>query len=105
MINFKRYPHVNDLLSYYAQDLGNQKVIKIIDTGVSNEHDAEVLSYFIWKMADKMSVDSNNSKIVLGSDNNSSMLPDVEYEITGYLEGEGYLYVWDRISDEENPMP
>lgn len=103
MMNFKRYPHVKDLLSYYAQDLGNQKVTKILDTGVSNEHDAEALSYFIWKMADKMSEDSNKGKSVLGRTSNSDMLPDVEYEITGYLVEKGFLNIWDRISDAENP--
>lgn len=103
MITFKRYPHVKDLLDHYTADLSNADVLRILEGGVNNESDAENLSRFIWKMADKMSEDSNEGKLVLGGTDNSEMLPDVEYELTLYLSDRGYIEIWDRISDEENP--
>ena len=69
----------------------------------SNESDTDKLSIFIWKMADKMSEDSNEGKLVSGEKDNTEMLPDVEYELTLYLSDRGYIEIWDRISDEENP--
>jgi len=103
MIVFKRYPHVKDLLGHYAVDLNNADVIKILHEGVNNESDAEHLSRFIWKMADKMAEDSNEDKLILGGSDNFEMLPDVEYELTLYLSDRGYIETWNRISDEENP--
>jgi hypothetical protein len=103
MIIFKRYPHVRDLLDHYATDLSNIDVLRILQEGVNNEDDAENLSRFIWKMADKMAEDSNEGKLVLGGTDNTEMLPDVEYELTLYLSERGYVEIWDRISDEENP--
>lgn len=103
MMSFKRYPHVMDLLEHYSQDLNNKEVIDILKQGVNSESDADKLSHFIWAMADKMSEDSNAGKLVLGHDDNTEMLPDVEYEITLYLSEQGYMDTWDRISDEENP--
>jgi len=103
MITFRRYPHVKDLIEYYANDTKNDSVLGILTNGATNQNDAEELSRFIWHMADKMSIDCNNNKQVLGHTDNSEMLPDVEYEITLYLDQLGYINIWDRISDEENP--
>ena len=103
MITFKRYPHVKDLLDHYAADMNDADVLRVLDDGVNSESDAEKLSRFIWKMADKMSEDSNEGILVLGGTDNTEMLPDVEYELTLYLSDRGYIEIWDRISDEENP--
>ncbi len=103
MISFNKYPHVRDLLLHYADDLNNNKVDEILDNGISCADDAEVLSRFIWAMADRMSEDSNADITVLGRTDNSDMLPDVEYEITLHIENAGHSAIWDRVSDEENP--
>ena len=103
MISFKKYSHVKDLISYYAADMGKNKISQILMNGIKNSSEAEIMSKFIWLMADKMSDDCNAEKNVLGRTDNSDMLPDVEYEITLLMDNAGYIEVWDRISDEENP--
>ena len=103
MISFSRYPHVRDLLIHYAKDLNLNEVLKILETSVENELDAEKLSRFIWCVADKMSEDCQSGVLVLGRKDNSDMLPDVEYEVTLYLSELAYENVWDRVSEEENP--
>ena len=102
-MTFSRYPHVKGLLCYYAKDLGNKEVARIIDEGISSESDAEILSRFIWNMADKMSEDCNNDKAVLGQIDNSDALPDIEYEVTLNIDNSGFIAIWDSVSDEENP--
>ena len=54
-------------------------------------------------MLDRMSEDSNNKIEVLGRTDNSSIIPDLEYEITLHIDEAGFRSVWDRVSDEENP--
>jgi hypothetical protein len=102
MIIFNKYPHVMELLEYYADALKNDEIINILKRCVNSEHDAEHLSRFIWKMTDEMSEDSNEGKIILGREDNREMLPDVEYEVTLYLDNKGYRNIWNRISDEKN---
>lgn len=78
-------------------------ILELLEVDLQAESDAELLSWFIWQMADKMSEDSNNNLVVLGSNNNREMLADLDYEVTSIIEEAGFIEVWDRISDEENP--
>lgn len=54
-------------------------------------------------MLDAMSDDIENKVEVLGGTDNSSMIPDIDYEVSLYLSEAGYEEIWDRIADEENP--
>ena len=98
-----RYSHVKDLLDHYALDLDFADVTTILDNGVDNESDAELLCKFIWQMVVKMSEDCRLGRTVLGSIDNSDLLPDVAYEITSYLSKAGYIDIWDRVSNTEAP--
>ena len=100
MIKFKRYPHVADLMSYYANSFQDSLITGILSTGISTESDARALSLFIWKMVRQMRLDSDASVEVMGSTDNSELLADVHYEISSYMEECGFGYVWNKISDE-----
>lgn len=100
MIEFKRYPHVRELLLHYATQLGAEDVVRIMDAGVDTSADAERLSKFVWTMAGQMAVDSRANTPVMGRVDNSDMLPDVDYEVGLYLSKRGYGDIWDRVCDE-----
>ncbi|WP_444995852.1 hypothetical protein [Aliikangiella sp. IMCC44359] len=99
MINFKRYTHVNDLLEHYAHFLDRKDIKQLLLTGVKNE--AEIFSKFIWLMVEQINEDEENNIVVLGSTDNTEMLPDISYEVTQYMRELGYYEVWERISNEE----
>ena len=103
VIKFKRYPHVEHLIRYYAQALSVDEIISILNLGVGSSAEAETFSRFIWKMLDAMSDDIESKVEVLGGTDNSSMIPDIDYEVSLYLSEAGYEEIWDRIADEENP--
>ena len=48
-----------------------------------------------------MAKDREADKEVLGSIDNTSMLPDLSYEIGNFMEEQSYYNVWENISDEE----
>jgi hypothetical protein len=82
MIKFIRYSHVNDLIDYYSKSLNRSDIQKIIDVGILSIQDAEVFSRFIWDMVEQMNNDEENEIEVMGSLDNTEMLPDNSYEIT-----------------------
>ncbi|MES2826052.1 MAG: hypothetical protein V4732_20800 [Pseudomonadota bacterium] len=100
MILTVRYSHVRDLVKYYATEMADDKVLQILDQGLHTKADAEHLSYFIWKMIDEMSKDRERKKIVLGGTDNSSMLPDVSYELDVLMSDSGFSDIWEKISDQ-----
>ena len=100
MILTVRYPHVRDLVSHYANKLGDEIVLSILDNGVNSEIEAEHISRFIWKMLDEMSSDREKGNIVLGGIDNTSMAPDISYEMDSLMEECGFESIWERISDE-----
>jgi hypothetical protein len=51
-------------------------------------------------MVDKMAEDRDNNKLVLGGTNNTSMLPDVSYEMDNFMEEAGFSKIWEEISDK-----
>ncbi len=99
MIEFKRYPHINDLFQYYIKEIGDDKISQILESGVKNEDDASTLAVFVWKMVEKINQDEENGKIVLGSSDNTEMLPDLNYEITKYMKNIGHYSTWEKISE------
>ncbi|MBQ0779642.1 MAG: hypothetical protein KBT79_02425 [Thalassolituus oleivorans] len=67
---------------------------------MKSEDDAKHFSYFIWKMIDMMAEDRENGIEVLGGSDNTSMLPDVSYELDVLMSDSGYSQIWEDISDE-----
>lgn len=100
MILTTRYPHVRALVLYYAKKVSDKSVLSILDHGINSKEDAEHLSYFIWQMLDEMARDRNEGNVVLGGTDNTSMVPDVSYEMDILMEESGYGSIWERISDE-----
>ncbi len=103
MIKFQRYPHINDLVTHYAQDLKDEETQRILNEGVKTKEEAIHLSRFVWVMVDQMALDRKAGKVVLGRTNNGDMLPDLNYEISLYLSDAGFEAEWEKVSDEENP--
>ncbi|WP_370292291.1 hypothetical protein [Thalassolituus sp.] len=100
MILTVRYSHVRDLVYYYANKISDQKVLDILESGLKSEDDAKHFSYFIWKMIDMMAEDRENGIEVLGGSDNTSMLPDVSYELDVLMSDSGYSQIWEDISEE-----
>ena len=101
MVKFDRYPHVNDLLSHYISVLGRKDVAEILDAGIKSKEQAETFSRFIWQMVEAINEDEENDIVVLGSSDNTEMLPDVSYEITKLMKSNGFYSVWESVSREE----
>jgi len=99
MIEFERYPHINDLFQHYINEFGDNEISAIMKSGVNNEEDATKLSVFIWKMVEKINDDEENQITVLGSADNTEMLPDLSYEIAKYMNEVGYYSIWDKVSE------
>lgn len=100
MIEFSRYPHVKSLILHYAHQLNEQTIIDLINSDISSKDQAEYFSKFIWKMLDQMALDINQGKEVLGNIDNSSMIPDIDYEVSLYLADRGFPEIWDKVCDE-----
>lgn len=101
MIKFNRYPHVNDLVDHYSESLNRPDVQKIIKKGIASSKDAEILSRFVWEMVEQINQDEEDRVIVLGSPDNTEMLPDISYEITKLMKDNGFFNIWQKVSDDE----
>lgn len=101
MIQFKRYPHVKDLITYYATSINEPSVLLMLEQGIQNEQEAITFAQFIWQMVGQMGTDSENGINVLGRTDNTDTVPDIDYEISLYLANFGYAEIWDRICDEQ----
>lgn len=100
MIEFSRYPHGATLILHYANQLNEAAILEIINLGVSSKDQAEDFSRFIWRMLDQMAIDIKQNKEVLGNVDNSSMIPDIDYEVSLYLADRGFGTVWDDVCDQ-----
>ncbi len=100
MILTTRYPHVRSLVEHYAHKFSDQHVLSILEHGLNSESDAEHFSHFIWNMVDEMAKDREEENIVLGGIDNTSMLPDVSYEMDILMDESGYSGIWEEISDK-----
>lgn len=101
MIQFKRYPHVKDLIAHYATAKDETKILSLLHEGVKNKQDATALAQFVWDMVEQMGADSNKGEIVLGRSDNTDTIPDIDYEISLYLAHLGYEEIWNKICDSE----
>ena len=100
MILTVRYPHVREIVSYYAKKLSDEAVLSILESGVHSEDEAEHLGRFIWKMLGEMAKDREEENIVLGGIDHTSMAPDISYEMDVLMEESGFSSIWEKISDE-----
>lgn len=100
MINFRRYPHVKSLIEHYSKALNEADILELLNSEILTEIQAEQFSIFIWRMLDQMAIDIENEKLVLGSIDNSSMIPDIDYEVSLYLAEKGFDQIWERVCDE-----
>ena len=100
MIFTARYPHVRELVAHHATKLSDDVVLSILHYDVKSKKDAEHLSYFIWRMLDEMAKDREEKVLVLGGTDNTSMAPDISYEMDVLMEDSGYRKLWEKISDE-----
>lgn len=100
MILTVRYPHVRDIVSHYAAKLSDEAVLSMLNDGVNSETDAGHLSRFIWKMLDEMAKDREEGNVVLGGVDNTSMVPDVSYEMDVLMRQTGFSAIWEKISED-----
>lgn len=99
MIKFERYSHINDLILHYIKKTENKTISRIMETGVLNEDDAVKFSEFLWNMVEQINEDEEKGNIVLGSADNTDMLPDLNYEISKYMKKAGFYSIWEKISE------
>lgn len=100
MIEFKRYPHVGDLIAHYASVLNDDKASALLESGVKTEEEAYTFSRFILTVIDCMAIDMQKEVPVLGSADNTSMIPDIDYEVSLYLANRGMEDIWNKVCDE-----
>ena len=71
----------------------------LLESGIENPNDARIFSEFMWLVAGQINEDIENKIEVLGSTDNSEMIPDLCYEITKYMKQVGYYRVWEEVSN------
>ena len=103
MIEFKRYPHVGDLIQHYVKETDNTEITALLENGVRTKEEAYLYSKFILSLIDCMAKDMQNGVSVLGSTDNTSMIPDIDYEVSLYLANKGMEEVWDEVCNEDQP--
>ena len=101
MVKFERYPHVNDIINHYISSLERSDIKDIIKDGIKDKDQAEIFSRFIWDMVEAINEDEENNVIVMGSSDNTEMLPDISYEVTKLMKSKGFYSVWKSVSKDE----
>ena len=99
MIKFERYQHINDLFQHYLKEADNQAVVSLMKNGINSREEAEAFSEFVWDMVERINRDDEEGTVVLGSTDNTEMLPDLNYEVRKYLRSVGFYSVWDQVSE------
>jgi len=100
MIVFSRYPHVGDFLQHYGRSLVQDQLLSVLDRGVQSTDDAVILSEFVWDMIDAMASDCEQGTVVMGRADNLDIIPDIDYEVSLYLDKSGFSEVWERVCDK-----
>lgn len=100
MVIFKRYPHVQDLIECYLTKLQRQDIKLLLSNGLRDESDAEIFANFIWDVVEAVNEDEESGIEVMGSTDNTDMLPDLSYEVTKLMKDSGFYQVWKQKSSE-----
>lgn len=90
------YSHIDDFIRYYASSLGYTEIIRILDSGISNEQDAKTFCDFIPVLLDQRLADEESGKIV-PVENGSAIISDLHYEAGSFVCDAGYEFVWDDM--------
>lgn len=101
MILFKRYEHVNGLVEHYVNKLNRNDINILLSNGIKTKDEAEIFSKFIWDIVEHINEDEENEVPVLGSIDNTDMLPDISYEVSKYMKDTGFYDVWLTVSEQE----
>jgi len=101
MIQFKRYPHIADLLEHYLEQKKRSDIDDIYKNGIKTEKDAELFCAFVWNVVENIHSDSESEYVVLGNTDNTYMLPDLAYEITNHMKSTDYYTIWERTLNEQ----
>lgn len=99
IIKFECYQHINDLFQHYLKETNNDTVANLLTIGITSASDAEAFSEFVWDMVDRINRDEEAGKLVLGSADNTEMLPDLNYEVSKHLRSAGFYSVWESVSE------
>ena len=97
MIEFKLYPKVGDLIAHYAEILDDENAVAVLNTDVHSRDDAYVLSRFVLAVVECIAKDMEDKTLVLGSTDNTSIIPDIDYEVNLYLARKEMEDVWDEV--------
>lgn len=100
MIEFSRYPHVGKLFRHYAKLHGNSGVTSILNTSIKDKNDAEKLCRFAIFVVDCIASDMESQVSVLGSKDNTSVIPDIDYEVNLITANAGHECIWDDVCGE-----
>lgn len=92
------YPHIDELLRYYALSLGYNDIVKILDRGIVTEQDAYAFCNFIPVLLDQRMADEESDKPV-PVDIGSAVISDLHYEAGSFVCDAGYEPVWDAMLD------
>ena len=101
MILFDRYPHIGDLFAFYSKREDREDILKILNEGIKDELQAKKFCIFSWDISGYINEDHEEEKVVLGSTDNTDMIPDLSYELTKLMKSLGYYHVWKSVSDRE----
>ncbi|WP_444914487.1 hypothetical protein [Microbulbifer sp. TRSA007] len=85
---------------YYVKSYKDDSILKILKEGVNSTSEAEEFSLFIWRVVDSIHDDQENEIEIMGSAGILEMLPDLEYEISDYMQSVGFYDVWCRVSKQ-----
>ena len=103
MIKFNRYAHINDFIAHYASTQNRPDIEQIVINGINSDQDAQCFAEFIWLVADLINTDEENGNEVLGSKDNTDVLPDLSYEATKLFRDTGYFSTWESVSSNHIP--
>jgi 6-pyruvoyl-tetrahydropterin synthase len=85
MIEFKDIKE-KEILVYYANEFEDSNILKVIESGVSSESEAEDLAKFYWKIVDK-TIEKKDLEYILER---------IYTTLHIHCGNNGYLDVWDR---------
>lgn len=52
-------------------------------------------------MVEAINEDEENNIVVMGSNDNTDMIPDISYEVTKLMKDKGFYTVWESVSKDE----
>lgn len=88
-------------MEYYSDKMNAVEIKILLQNDINSKQDAVAFSEFVLAMIDNMARDMEEGVSVLGNIDNTSMIPDIDYEVSLYLANRGYEDVWDEACDKD----